>query len=107
LNPADGGDITFTTARALFGQIGYKIPVANIQPAYRFSLFDPTYAFNEIDPQTAEVRAVDQLTYHTIGLNYVGETYPVTLMLNYTIAGEDETRAIDNNHFDAMMQLTW
>lgn len=107
LNPADGGDLTFTIARALFGQIGYKLPVVNLQPAYRFSTFDPTYEFNAIDPQTAEVRAVDQLTYHTIGLNYVGETYPVTLMLNYTLAGEDETRAIDNNRFDAMMQLTW
>lgn len=106
MNP-EGDAKTFTLSRAYMGQIGYTIPVVNVQPAYRFALYDPTVEYNAIDPQTTDIRELDALTYHTIALNYVPENYPLRIMLNYTIAQEQGARAIKNNNLSALMQLTW
>ena len=98
---------TFTIGRAYTAQLGYRIPVLDIQPAYRYSFYDPTASYNEVDPQAEIVRENDALTYHTIGLNYRGSTYPITVMLNYSIAGEQSGRELVNNRFDGLIQVTW
>ncbi len=105
-NPADEAQ-TFTVSRAYMAQIGYTIPVVNIQPAYRFAFYDATASYNQIDPQTTDIREVDELTYHTFALNYRPEKYPATVMLNYTITQENNARALRNNYLAMLVQLTW
>jgi len=104
---ADGTNAT--VSRGVQVQAGYKIPVVDIQPAYRFATFDPTFSFTTPADQPAgiEGRNVDALTYHTFGLNYVASTYPVTLMLNYTLANEQNERTINNDRFDVLVQLVF
>lgn len=104
---ADGETSTFVTARAITAQIGYEIPVVHIQPAYRIGLYDPTTEYNQLDPAGERVREQDALTYHTIGLSYLAPTYPLQLMLNYTIAQEQEGAQIANNQFQGLLQLSW
>ncbi len=106
MNPA-GDARTFTLSRAYMAQIGYTIPVVRLQPAYRFATYDPTVDYNDIDPQTMDIREIDALTYHTLALNYVPQNLPINVMLNYTIAQEQGSRAIANNNVSALMQLTW
>lgn len=98
---------TFVTARAITAQIGYEIPVVHLQPAYRIALYDPTVEYNQLDPAGERLREQDALTYHTIGLSYLAPTYPLTVMVNYTIAQEQEGAQISNNQFQGLLQLSW
>jgi hypothetical protein len=90
------------TARAYQAQIAYEEPFLGIQPAYRFAYYDPATNLDEDETSPA----FEALTYHTIGLNYNAQTYPVRLMLNYTLTQED-VRDIDNDRFDALVQVQW
>lgn len=103
------GQETFATSRALQAQIGYEIPKLRITPAYRFAMFDPTadYSAGDEAPGTIDQFERDALTYHTFGLSYIGATYPIRVMLNYTVTGEDAARELTNNRFDALVQLTF
>ena len=98
---------TFTRSRGFMAQVGYTIPVVRLQPAYRFSTYDPSADYNQLDPQAADLREADALTYHTLALNYLPEDYPATIMLNYTLAQEQPDRALQNNQLTALVQLTW
>jgi hypothetical protein len=89
------------TARAYQAQIAYQEPFFGLQPAYRFAYYDPN-----VDADATISPAFEALTYHTIGLNYNAPTYPVRVMLNYTITGEEDL-PIDNDRFDALVQLAW
>jgi|GEM_PF-1793463 len=104
---APGENNTFVTARAITAQIGYEIPVVHLQPAYRFALYDPTTEYNQLDPAGERVREQDALTYHTIGLSYLAPTYPLQVMVNYTIAQEQEGAQIANNQFQGLIQISW
>lgn len=108
-NP-DGQDSTFVTSAAYQVQLGYHIPVVHLMPTVRYAFMDPTSSFNDtaLSEPGQDVRDIDALTYITLGLNYVAPTYPVQVMLNYTLAQEqDEARAIDNDQLDLLVQLTW
>jgi hypothetical protein len=100
-----GSEEPFTTANALQVQAGYLIPVVHLQPVYRFASFDPSAAFN-IDT-AGDFRDTDAITQHTIGLNYIAQDYPIMVMLDYTISQEQAGRELDNNRFEALVQLTW
>lgn len=89
------------TAHSMLAQIAYEEPFFGLEPAYRFAYYDANTAVN--DPDSAVYEA---LTYHTFGLNYNSPHYPIRLMLNYTVTGEDQ-RPIDNNRFDALAQIKW
>lgn len=88
------------TSRAYQAQIAYEEPFFGLQPAYRFAYFDPAADIDEQSPR------FEALTYHTVGLNYNARSYPIRLMLNYTVTGEEE-REIDNDRFDALVQVRW
>ena len=108
-NPA-GEPTTFNTSLAYQAQLGYRIPVINVMPAVRYAFYDPTNTFNQVDVDDPglDAREVDALTYITFGLSYIPNTYPITVMLNYTLAGEQEgAESLNNDRFDAMVQLTW
>lgn len=91
------------TARSYQVQVAYEEPFFGLQPAYRFAFYDP----DTDTPNDASVPSpFESLTYHTIGLNYNAKTYPVRVMLNYTLTGE-ETYEIDNDRFDALVQVEW
>jgi hypothetical protein len=103
------GNPTVTVSRAFQAQLGYEIPVVHLQPAYRFAFYDPTAEYNATDDGGAgnEVREIDALTYHTIGLNYLSPDYPVQAMVNYTITQEQAERTLANDRFDVIVQLTF
>ncbi len=103
------GNPTVTTSRAFQFQAAYEIPVVHIQPAYRFSFYDPTAEYNATDDgfTANEPRERDALTYHTIGLNYLPPAYPLQIMVNYTITQEQAGNELENNRFDAIVQLTF
>ncbi|MFU8803256.1 MAG: hypothetical protein ACNA8W_05535 [Bradymonadaceae bacterium] len=82
-------------ATAYQAQIGYQLPFFGLQPVYRFAYYDPG------------VIEDDDLIYHTVGLNYNAANYPIRLMFNYTITVEEDARELDNNRFDALLQLEW
>lgn len=85
-------------------QLAYEEPFFGIQPAYRIASYDPTASY---DGDTLAIFEQDALTHHTIGLNYNARTYPVRLMLNYTIAQEQEPREVKNDRFDTLLQMEW
>jgi hypothetical protein len=90
------------TARSYQVQVAYEEPFVGLQPAYRFAYLDPN-----TDESGADVSPeMEALTYHTIGLNYNAKTYPVRLMLNYTLTGEEAVE-LDNDRFDALVQVEW
>jgi hypothetical protein len=90
------------TARSYQAQVAYEEPFFGLQPAYRFSYLDPNTDVEGADAPTD----MEALTHHTVGLNYNAKTYPVRLMLNYTLTGE-EAVAIDNDRFNALVQVEW
>jgi len=93
--------------QSIQAQVAYEEPFLGLQPAYRFALYDPTLRVNGEQPNAGSPADVDQRLHHTIGLNYRAKNYPIVLMANYTLAQESETRDIDNNRFDALLQLSW
>ncbi|MFW6057617.1 MAG: hypothetical protein ACOC9W_02065, partial [Persicimonas sp.] len=88
-------------AQAYQAQIAYEEPFFGLQPAYRFAYYDAA-----TDLSGEENLAFETLTHHTIGLNYNAKNYPMRLMVNYTLTDEEE-RDIDNDRFDALVQLQW
>lgn len=84
--------------------LAYQEPFFGFQPAFRFAYYDPT---SNTSGQTEEpIFENDARTFYTIGLNYNPE-YPVRLMLNYTITDEQNSVALDNNRFDALLQVVF
>lgn len=99
---ADEGAIT---SRAYQGQIAYEEPFIGLQPAYRYAFYDPSHDYqSELGEGGFDV---DARTHHTFGLNYNAQEYPVRVMVNYTLAMEQEARDLQNNRLDALVQLTW
>lgn len=93
------------TASGYQAQIAYEEPFIGFQPAYRYAFYDPSSSYGG---GSAGAEPIEHTrTFHTIGLNYNAKTYPVRLMFNYTITQEGEPRDLDNNRFDALLQVTW
>lgn len=86
--------------KAWHAQLGYTLPIdaVEITPAYRAAYFDP-YA------SSTGVLGASELTYHTAGVRVQREfsALRVGAHLEYTIATEADTRAIDNDTFQAMV----
>lgn len=76
--------------------------------AYRYAVYDPTYAFSETaDAQLGEAFDADTIIHQTIGLCYTPDTGPLTLQANFTIAQEDPQRAYSNDRLDLLAQLVF
>jgi hypothetical protein len=90
------------TARSYQAQVAYEEPFFGLQPAYRFAYLDPN---TDVDGEQVSPE-MESLTHHTLGLNYNAKTYPVRLMLNYTLTAEEAVE-IDNDRFDALVQVEW
>lgn len=103
----DSADEQDLTARGYQGQIAYEEPFIGLQPAYRYAYYDPSadYGGEVGGPESFFNR--DARTHHTIGLNYNAKSYPVRVMLDYTFTEEQEGRELENNRFDALLQLDW
>ncbi len=84
--------------------IGYRLPFGII-PAFRYAFFDPTTKFQSLDPQITQQFDADELTFYTAGVTWDVPQFPVRLQLNYTIAQENDARAIDNNRLDLLGQV--
>ncbi|WP_168210298.1 porin [Persicimonas caeni] len=100
--PEEVGAEPARTGLSYQAQVAYEEPFFGLQPAYRFAYLDP-----DTDREGAEAGIrFESLTYHTVGLNYNAKTYPLRLMLNYTITAEEQLE-IDNDRFDALVQVEW
>lgn len=99
---ADLTDAEAVTARAFQAQVGWRDPVIGIGPAYRFAYYD-----GDISQSGEGVpRQFEALTYHTVGIVADPWDYPIRLLANYTIT-EEEVTSVQNNRFDAVIQLSW
>lgn len=100
--PEELGAEPARTALSYQAQVAYEEPFYGLQPAYRFAYLDP-----DTDREGSEAGLdFESLTYHTVGINYNAKTYPLRLMLNYTITAEEQLE-IDNDRFDALVQVEW
>jgi hypothetical protein len=99
---ADLTDAEAVTARAFQAQVGWRDPVIGIGPAYRFAYYD-----GDISQSGSDVpRQFEALTYHTFGIIADPWDYPIRFLANYTIT-EEEVTEVQNNRFDAVIQLSW
>lgn len=84
--------------------LAYQEPFFGFQPAVRYAYLDPT---SDTSGQTPDpLFENDARTFYTIGLNY-NPDYPIRLMLNYTITDEESAVALENNRFDALLQVVF
>ena len=92
---------------AYHAQITYVIDQLCIDfaPAYRFAYFHPRSEGGE----TAGGIDLDsfELTYHTFGLRVWIPRTPLVVNLNYTLTGEQAPREVENDLFEALIQLTF
>lgn len=91
--------------QAFHAQIGYELPLAvPIVPAYRFATFNPWADGGDGQGVSLEER---KLTYHTAGVRVIhpDRALGLSLYLNYTITGEETARELDNDRFEALVQL--
>jgi len=93
------------TSRAYQGQIAYEEPFLGFQPAYRYAYYDPSERYDGGAGDGGF--SSDRRVHHTFALNYNADDYPLRLMLNYTLAREQQERTLTNDRFDALLQLTW
>lgn len=92
------------TARGFQAQLAYQEPFFGFQPAFRISSYDPSAS---VDGQSNDtIFANDAQTHYTIGLNY-NPSYPIKLMVNYTITDEEAARELKNNRLSFLLQATW
>lgn len=82
--------------------LAYQEPFFGFQPTFRYAYLDPTSALSgqTVDP----LFEMDARTFYTIGLNY-NPAYPIRVMVNYTITDEEDGVALQNNSFDALLQV--
>ncbi len=93
-------------ANGYHASIGYRLPFGII-PAYRFAFYDPTADFEAEDSVTKTQLDIDEVTLHSIALTWLSPWHPLKVQCQYTIAQEDEARSIDNNRFDAVVQVAF
>jgi len=91
-------------SRGYFASIGYRAPWGLV-PGYRFAYYDPTAEFSSEDSELSAQLEIDELTHHTVGLTWFSDEIPLKVQINYTLAMENEKRAIANNRLDAVMVL--
>jgi hypothetical protein len=84
-------------------QAGYRIQAGalDLTPAYRYAYFDPFAAGG------SEAQENLELVYHTFGvrLRHPEPRLGLSTYLNYTITQEHEARALNNNRFEALVQV--
>jgi hypothetical protein len=90
---------------AWHAQAGYRINAGpiSITPGYRYATFDPFANDAEGNPTLENL----ELQYHTMGLRFFhpNPRLGLSAYANYTITVENETRQLDNNRFEALLQL--
>jgi hypothetical protein len=81
-------------------------------PAYRLSVYDPTYDAESDNATLAQGLDRDDVTHHTVGLNVFFNRIqsikePLKLQINYTIAQEAEARQASNDRLDILLQMSF
>ncbi len=92
---------------AWHAQVSYVVDqlLVPFAPAYRIASFHPRAEGGVTDGGT-DLDSFE-LMYHTIGLRVWVPDTPLTLNLNYTLTGEKEPRELENDLFQAMVQLVF
>jgi hypothetical protein len=93
-------------ARGYHGAVGLELPRGYIV-AYRYAVLDPTADFEAEDPVAKTVLDIDSVTLHTAAVGYQVQGAPLKVQLNYTLAMEQEGRAIDNDRLDLLFQAVF
>jgi hypothetical protein len=94
------------SANGYHGAFGLMLP-AGFSLGYRYAHLDPTAQFEAEDPVVEAVLDTDAITHHTVGLGYDVDGTPLGIKVNYTLAQEDEGRALDNDRVDILMQASF
>ena len=81
-------------------------------PAYRLSVYDPTFDAESDNATLAQGLDRDDVTHHTVGLNVFFNPIqsikePLKLQINYTIAQEAEARQASNDRLDILLQMSF
>lgn len=71
-------------------------------PAYRIAYFD-----DRGEAEAGTLNGDRELTYHTVGLRVWIPRSPVLANFNYTITGEVGDNVLDNDRFEALVQVEW
>ena len=87
--------------------LGYRIEMIGVTPVYRYAYYDWTDSVEADDPVTQAQLDADELTYHTIGLNWHVPGEPLLFQVNYTITVEDDQQAIDNDRLQFLGQVAF
>lgn len=93
------------TQRAFHAQVAYTFdtPWMTITPGYRYAVLDP---FSDVEGDSAGLALADQeLTYHTIGARFGHLSLPLAFLANYTITEEEDSRELDNDRIQLLMQV--
>ena len=94
------------TARGYHAAAGLRLPGGYVV-AYRYATLDPTAEFEAEDPTVKAVLEVDAVTLHTAGVGYEMDDVPLKVQLNYTLAMEQDERAVDNDRLDLLFQAVF
>jgi hypothetical protein len=97
---------TTRTARGYHGTLGYRSSYG-FGYAVRYATFDPTSDFDSTDPTVGQALDVDEVTYITPSLTWDVPRLPLRLQASYTITQENEARALDNDKFELVGQLSF
>jgi len=96
-------------ARAWHAQLGYTLPIdaIHLTPAVRYATYEPFFEYDE-SPSGLDLDTLG-LQYLTAGLRvqHPNPNLGAALYLEYTVTTEDDTRAVQNNAFKALAQVTF
>lgn len=88
-------------------QMGWQDPWIGLQPAVRWASYSPyaDYPGRATKPDPAfEGRELNHLS---VGLNFNPPGLPIRSLLTYTLTLEQETRELNNDRLDLLLQVSW
>lgn len=94
------------SAQGLQAFLGYRASYG-FGYAVRYATLDPTSDFNTDDPLATAAFEVDDVAHITPSLTWDVPNLPIRLQANYTITTENDARALDNNKFELLGQLSF
>ena len=85
-----------------FSRFGLQATLAVREP---FLGFQPKVRFSSLDDSSS--REGEALSYISFGINYVPKDFPLRVMLDYTLSGEEAPTEIDNNKLELLLEASW
>jgi hypothetical protein len=94
------------SAQGVQAYLGYKASYG-FGYAVRWATLDPSSDFNADEATAKAAFEVDDVAYITPSLTWDVPKLPIRIQANYTVTMEDDARALDNNKFELLGQLSF